>query len=615
MKMKGLTALAVSAGLALSIGFVALPKTAAAADMADVKVASAALRVPGDGYSQGIRFRLEMTDAYYTANNAAWTETGILIAPTKANADLTIGSTHANVVQAAITAAWEKTADGNNWQTYVHLYDVEKADYTTELSVRAYVDYAEDANDLLSETVSCSVAEVAQVAYGLETDESKKTDLQTEYLTYKATYYSKGAVLETQNVVYGEKLSVATPTRANHTFDGWYNEKGDREWDMETYTVPGDVRLFAKWTVTDKVTLIDAATEASLFSNTYVASTDSGKNVMGWGADKDTTYATTTDTTHGSVIETNNAKAYIYGWINFNTGVAGDLNAYWTNKLDGLDKIVFYAYNGTDKPHAIRFASADGGLATAYVTLKGNDWTQIVLDKNEFLKVFANIPATGNPYIMIHFKNSDGGNNGGPGDTTFKFSSFYGYTAQGYENEFYKTATVLDADADFARFSDTALSGDTGYHISASAMRATFTKVTDETYGAAVQATVTAHNWTAAGFINFNAGVADTKAYWTEKLAGLDKIVFYMYHDYSTNLNVAIRNQTAGSITGNTSCASDTWTMVTIDVATFLSGIQSQNPYICFADNNNPSLVGKTFKFTSFVGYSNAAYERAFPNA
>ena len=352
-----------------------------------------------------------------------------------------------------------------------------------------------------------------------------------------------------------------------------------------------------------------------------------------------------------------------------------DLYKYWQTKLAGLDKVVFYVYNPEYNPHRIKLMSANAGIsAFDAVTLK-QGWNEIVVDADKFLGVFGSAPS-GNPYIFINFYTSDGGNQvGGQYSVQFKFSSFYGYTQKGwakiqaeieaekvqkaqgaialidelpnvstltyatpalnvkvaeilvaYETignaitnyaqfeTFYATyknlpTMLLSADADFAKFTGEGLPS---YWPSACALHSTMSKQTDTTHGTVLQAVVTEHNQPAAGYLDFNKGVTDVAAHWTAQLAGLDKIVFYVWHDYSTALKMGMRDKGLNVLVPQTSCASGEWTMVTVDVTTFLAAVQSKTPYICFADNGNPSLKGVTFKFTSFVGYTNAQYDANF---
>ncbi|MFC1240133.1 InlB B-repeat-containing protein [Treponema vincentii] len=54
---------------------------------------------------------------------------------------------------------------------------------------------------------------------------------------------------DTQNIIYGKKAFEPSPqpTKAGHTFEGWYNRKDDSRWDFTINTVTEDTTLYAKW--------------------------------------------------------------------------------------------------------------------------------------------------------------------------------------------------------------------------------------------------------------------------------------------------------------------------------------------------------------------------------
>jgi len=59
-----------------------------------------------------------------------------------------------------------------------------------------------------------------------------------------------GSVVATQNLIYNEKaLNPTVPTKAGHTFAGWYKEANfTNEWDFKTDVVKENTILYAKWT-------------------------------------------------------------------------------------------------------------------------------------------------------------------------------------------------------------------------------------------------------------------------------------------------------------------------------------------------------------------------------
>ncbi|MFL0376501.1 InlB B-repeat-containing protein [Paenibacillus amylolyticus] len=60
-----------------------------------------------------------------------------------------------------------------------------------------------------------------------------------------------GSEVNEQKVSYGDKVMVpAVPTKAGHTFGGWYTDSGlSQAFDFENTTVTADITLYAKWTV------------------------------------------------------------------------------------------------------------------------------------------------------------------------------------------------------------------------------------------------------------------------------------------------------------------------------------------------------------------------------
>lgn len=69
--------------------------------------------------------------------------------------------------------------------------------------------------------------------------------------TYIGTFDADGGTPEPddQSVQYGDKLTkpAEDPKKDGYTFDGWYNNGA--EWDFDTDTVTGDTVLIAKWTI------------------------------------------------------------------------------------------------------------------------------------------------------------------------------------------------------------------------------------------------------------------------------------------------------------------------------------------------------------------------------
>ncbi len=173
-------------------------------------------------------------------------------------------------------------------------------------------------------------------------------------------------------------------------------------------------------------------------------------------------------------------------------------------------------------------------------------------------------------------------------------------------------ALLLDAATDLSKFSNIAAGGDASLgYFNLSNTNCSFSTVDDATHGSVIQAYVNSQGWPGCAYINFNAGAENAYTYLSTQLAGLDKLVFYVYNANSSNVNFSIRKGDLNNVGSATVCTAGEWTMITVDVATLLSNTNgSSMPYLSFEGN----VAQQTFKFTSFYGYTNAQYEAAFPS-
>jgi uncharacterized repeat protein (TIGR02543 family) len=76
--------------------------------------------------------------------------------------------------------------------------------------------------------------------------------------TYTVTFDADGgSAVPDQTVVKDEKVTQpAEPTKAEHTFDGWYREAAlTNQWNFGTDTVTANITLYAKWTPLPKYTV------------------------------------------------------------------------------------------------------------------------------------------------------------------------------------------------------------------------------------------------------------------------------------------------------------------------------------------------------------------------
>ncbi len=310
--------------------------------------------------------------------------------------------------------------------------------------------------------------------------------------------------------------------------------------------------------------------------------------------------------------------------------------------------------------------------SSGWVTLQ-NGWNEIVVEASKW------IDSTGFPSETAYYMYFNGKDNASLNGVQFKFSEIVGYTEAGYQKHladreaeklakaqkavqyiadlpavntltygtpelnavvaeiqeayallganitnyamfeaFYAVykdlpTMLLDVDADSNKFSTGFVEGYEGYY--ANRVTATISKVTDATYGNVVKYDVTEFINTGMATFNFNAGVTDLYSYWSEKLAGLDKAVFYFYNGYSSEIRLGLATGGNVTISGDIAIAANSWGMYTIDVETFLLGLSTHGQvYASIRNCGNPNVKGFTFMISNFVGYTNAQYTAAFSN-
>ena len=220
--------------------------SASAETLDGFEVKSASLRVPDDNYGAGIRFTIGLGNV----NLAEDATTGVLLIPTSSlgsNA-LTLGLDNEDL-RTYDNVQW-KNLGGGTKEAYLHLYDVPPVQYTSNISICAYVD-TPNADPIYSNVVTASVAEVADWAYYNDTtlDETAKASLQSTYLTYKVVYHNEDDTTETTGIYNQTLTAIAEPTKVGYTFDGWFNQAGTVEWDFATTKVTSTTtNLYAKWT-------------------------------------------------------------------------------------------------------------------------------------------------------------------------------------------------------------------------------------------------------------------------------------------------------------------------------------------------------------------------------
>lgn len=250
LKRKLLLASIVCCGsIALGFGSLNNASVAVSANTLDgFEVKEASLRIPDETYGKGIRFTVGLGNVTL----AEGATSGVLLIPasTLGADELTVGYDSKDLVNSPIT--WKTTENGK--EAYVHLYGVPETQYTTDISMRAYID--DDANPdtapIYSNVVTTSVADVADWAYynDANLDEAKKATLQSTYLTYDVVYRdTNGDELYKTTGVYNQNLAeVYTLAQDGKSIEGWYNKAGTQKWDYATTKVSSTTtNLYAKW--------------------------------------------------------------------------------------------------------------------------------------------------------------------------------------------------------------------------------------------------------------------------------------------------------------------------------------------------------------------------------
>ncbi len=294
--------------VALGLGFLNDAPVSASADTLDgFKVQSASLRVPDDNYGAGIRFTIGLGNV----NLAEGATAGVLLIPTSSlgsNA-LTLDFSHDDL-RKYDNVQWKNVADGAK-EAYLHLYDVPPVQYTSNISICAYIDNdADPATDpIYTNVVSASVAEVADWAYNNDTtlDEEEKATLQATYLTYKVFYHNEDDVTETTGIYNQTLTAVAEPVKVGYTFDGWWNQAGTHEWDFATTKVSSTTtNLYAKW-----APAADTAYSVKVFETTDGGNTQTEISVADFEANRTGTTGADLDiTAEANAVVTKLGKGY-----------------------------------------------------------------------------------------------------------------------------------------------------------------------------------------------------------------------------------------------------------------------------------------------------------------
>ena len=207
---------------------------------------------PNDQTGPGVRFHVGMTEELYNsllnAEKTGFKEgvsTGTVIIPTelKGTGDLTKDTPNATVKDTS-NVWFEK--DGA-MQSVVYLWDIPQNNYGNDISVVGYIN--DNGTITYSDEAARSMSWVAKEEYDdpeSEFDADMKAALKETYID-KTVTITDGEDVETKTVAYGETLTIEEPTKAGYTFDGWFNQAGTAEWNMEN-AVKNSIKLYAQWT-------------------------------------------------------------------------------------------------------------------------------------------------------------------------------------------------------------------------------------------------------------------------------------------------------------------------------------------------------------------------------
>lgn len=215
-------------------------------------VRSAAVRLADTEYDSGVRFKTVITKAAFEAQlqdeNGAmnpsvktWT---VLIPSGNLSGDLTAETAGAKVIET--TDIW-KEVEYNGvayYESTVYVYDIPEAYYGSDITVRSYVQYGDEA-PIYTAAKSASMAFVADAECN-KTDSSltaeQKESLKATYLTYKLTY-TMGDVTNEKTIYYKDLLTEYLPSGVLV----WTNTAGTAVWNLQD-TVTGDMKLKTTYT-------------------------------------------------------------------------------------------------------------------------------------------------------------------------------------------------------------------------------------------------------------------------------------------------------------------------------------------------------------------------------
>lgn len=250
--------------IALAFGMAALTEEPTRAESEEFFVRGASVRLADEKEDNGIRFHVSMSENYFktfTNGNGALKEsvkTGTLVCPaallpTDGKLTLETQLADGNVVgKAETTQTWYAYSDENGTKFYdsvMYVYDIPTSAHNVDLVAVGYVQDGENAPVYTAVSEPFSMSWVAKAEYGSAASTltaEEKAALKSTYMDYTVNFHVEGTA-KTETVVYEETVAKPEdPTLDGHTFVGWFNESGEKQWDFAT-RVLGNTNLYAKF--------------------------------------------------------------------------------------------------------------------------------------------------------------------------------------------------------------------------------------------------------------------------------------------------------------------------------------------------------------------------------
>lgn len=262
--------IAVVMGLCMAVAGGAFAKANAAEEgvttvtAEQFRLKGTSVRYVDENYDAGVKFHVLLDKTVYDGLSAE-AVTGVKLCPVSIlGEDSLKDSANTAIVNKTVEkSGWfESKTDTGMMELVVYVYDITVKDYGTDLAVVGYV--IDNGVTVYTTEESTSLAKVAKTAAAEETDETKKAQLKGYYVFAVKWYNADGTAIKSEEVEYGEKLTVPDGDYADYA---WYNKDGTAKWDIANATVKGNTSLHAK-----KVNItLPAYTETAVYTGSALS--------------------------------------------------------------------------------------------------------------------------------------------------------------------------------------------------------------------------------------------------------------------------------------------------------------------------------------------------------